>query len=249
MFPEAIRAIPAGPSKAFIFENVKGLTRSAFRNYFEYVRLQLQHPEMAARKGEDWTDHLTRLERHETGSGRSDLHYRLVTRVLNAADYGVPQRRERVVFVGFRDDLDIEWAFPKETHSLDALLWDQSRGDYWDRHGVAKNGRALAPRARERAKRLEQRPAALAWRTVRDAIHDLPDQRRTGNCARRSQSSFSTRSALLSGPHREFPRRASKDSQGWSSWRSRWREHARASKRRGALFHGSRERPPSDLPR
>ncbi len=175
MFPEAIRAIRQVRPKTFIFENVKGLTRSAFRNYFEYVRLQLQHPEMAARKGEDWTDHLTRLERHETGSGRSDLHYRLVTRVLNAADYGVPQRRERVVFVGFRDDLDIEWSFPKETHSLDALLWDQSRGDYWDRHGVAKNGRVLAPRARERAKRLEQRPAALPWRTVRDAIHDLPD--------------------------------------------------------------------------
>ena len=133
---------------------------------------------MAARKGEDWIDHLTRLERHATGSRRSDLRYRLVTRVLNAGDYGVPQRRERVVFVGFRDDLDIEWGFPKETHSLDALLWDQSRGDYSDIHGVAKKARVLTPRARNRARRLEERPAALAWRTVRDAIHDLPDPER-----------------------------------------------------------------------
>jgi DNA (cytosine-5)-methyltransferase 1 len=34
--------------KAFIFENVKGLTRSAFRNYFEHIRLQLQYPDIEA---------------------------------------------------------------------------------------------------------------------------------------------------------------------------------------------------------
>lgn len=178
MFPEAIRAIRQARPKAFIFENVKGLTRTAFRNYFEYIKLQLEHPDVAAADGESWIDHLARLERHHTSGNRSDLHYRVVTRVLNAADYGVPQRRERVVFVGFRDDLGIEWAFPDETHSLDALLWDQTRGDYWDRHKVAKRGRVLALRAKARAHRLEERPVTLPWRTVRDAIHDLPDPER-----------------------------------------------------------------------
>ena len=53
MFPQAIRAVRQVKPKAFIFENVKGLTRAAFRNYFEYIRLQMEHPEVTARKNED----------------------------------------------------------------------------------------------------------------------------------------------------------------------------------------------------
>lgn len=58
MFPEAIRAVRESKPQAFIFENVKGLTRESFRNYFEYIRLQMEHPELLARKDEDWVDHL-----------------------------------------------------------------------------------------------------------------------------------------------------------------------------------------------
>jgi len=176
MFPQAIRAVREARPRAFIFENVKGLTRTAFRNYFEYIKLQLEHPELVAGQDEDWTGHLTRLERHHTQSARDGLHYRVVTRVLNAANYGVPQRRERVLFVGFRDDLDLEWGFPIETHGADSLLWDQFRdGSYWDRHKVAAADRPLDPAAAARAARLDARPATCAWRTVRDAIADLPD--------------------------------------------------------------------------
>ena len=178
MFPEAIRAVRETRPRAFVFENVKGLTRASFRNYFEYIRLQLEHPEIAAGSEEPWADHLTRLERHHTSSSRHDLHYRVVTRVLNAADHGVPQRRERVVFVGFRDDLEVEWSFPEGTHSLDALLWDQVRGDYWDRHKVPRKQRALPARNSARGPRSEVKPDGLPWRTVRDAIHDLPDPER-----------------------------------------------------------------------
>jgi hypothetical protein len=71
MFPEAIRAIREARPKAFVFENVKGLTRTAFRNYFEYVRLQLEHPNVATRGDEDWIDHLARLERHHTSGIRA----------------------------------------------------------------------------------------------------------------------------------------------------------------------------------
>ncbi|MDQ0316385.1 DNA cytosine methyltransferase [Amorphus orientalis] len=175
MFPQAIRAVRECRPKAFVFENVKGLTRSAFRNYFEYIRLQLEHPEIAAKADEPWADHFARLERHHTSGVRDDLHYQVVTRVLNAADFGVPQRRERVVFVGFRDDLGVEWTFPEGTHSADALLWSQTTGEYWERHQVPKSGRYMAPRAVERARRISEAPSALPWRTVRDAIHDLPD--------------------------------------------------------------------------
>jgi hypothetical protein len=40
--------------------------------------------------------------------------------VLNAADYGVPQNRERLFLVGIRADLDVRFRFPKPTHGLDS---------------------------------------------------------------------------------------------------------------------------------
>jgi DNA (cytosine-5)-methyltransferase 1 len=176
MFPQAVRAVRETRPRAFIFENVKGLTRATFRNYFEYIRLQLEHPEVVARSEEDWAEHLDRLERHHTHGTRDGLTYRVVTRVLNAADYGVPQKRERVIFVGFRDDLDVEWSFPVQTHSSDALLWDQYRdGRYWDRHKVTKSARPSLLDIPTRAERLDVKPETIAWRTVRDEISDLPD--------------------------------------------------------------------------
>jgi len=176
MFPQAIRAVRETRPQAFIFENVKGLTRATFRNYFEYIRLQMEYPELVAKEGQDWTQHLSRLERHHTKGRRTGLHYHVVCRVLNAADHGVPQRRERVVFVGFRDNLGIEWSFPAETHSLDALLWDQTRGGtYWDRHRVPRKARNLTRRMLQRAHRLTEKPAGLPWLTVRDALSGLPD--------------------------------------------------------------------------
>lgn len=186
MFPEAVRAVREARPKAFIFENVKGLTRGGFRNYFEYIRLQLQYPDLVAFGGEDWSSHHSRLEVRHTSAKRTRLQYRVVSRVLNAANFGVPQRRERVFFVGFRADLGIQWAFPEETHSLDALLWDQKFGDYWERHCVPRRLRQINPRHHARVERASRQepPITKPWRTVRDAIHDLPDPERNPDRAR-----------------------------------------------------------------
>ncbi|MBX3478364.1 MAG: DNA cytosine methyltransferase [Brevundimonas sp.] len=182
MFPEAIRAVREARPRAFVFENVKGLTRASFQNYFEYIQLQMRHPDVTAKTGEDWTDHYGRLEQHHTSGSRQGLNYRLVTRLLNAANHGVPQKRERVLFVGFRDDLDLEWSFPVETHSAESLLWDQYRdGSYWERHEVATKARPVNEVLRKRAERMEARPIAAAWRTVRDAITGLPDPEHPSN--------------------------------------------------------------------
>lgn len=175
MWSEAVRVVRETRAPAFVFENVKGLTRATFATYLAYIVQQLSYPELAQREGEGWHEHLARLEAHHT-SGREDgLKYNVVYRVLNAADYGVPQRRERVVFVGFRNDLGIEWSFPKGTHSLDALLWQQFRsGEYSDRFSVKLDELADA-RLRKRAMRLDGKPGEEAWQTVRHALEGLPD--------------------------------------------------------------------------
>lgn len=180
LFPAMVRAVRELKPKAILVENVKGLQRKAFANYFEYIKYQLRYPEIVQRSGESWVGHLVRLERHHMAGRERGLWYRVVARVLNAADYGVPQRRERVFIVALRSDLGIKWSFPDATHSLDALLWDQFvTGDYWDRHRVPKrlrpapSGKLLARIDRLRAVLFG--PNEKPWVTVRDAIADLPD--------------------------------------------------------------------------
>lgn len=177
MFPQAVRAVREARPRAFVFENVKGLTRASFLSYFEYVKLQMEHPELVARPDEEWQDHLRRLEQHHTSTRRPGLHYQVVTKLLNSANYGVPQKRERVLFVGFRDDVDARWSFGPGDFTQEALVWDQMFGDYWERHSVAKKDRVLEGRALQLSKRLsvEEKPESLPWRTTRDAIGDLPD--------------------------------------------------------------------------
>ena len=94
------------------------------------------------------------LERHHTSSERPGLHYRVVTRLLNSANYGVPQKRERVLFVGFRDDIDARWSFETGDHTMEALVWDQTFGDYWERHKIAKKDRRLEGRSLQLSRKL-----------------------------------------------------------------------------------------------
>lgn len=176
MFPQAIRAVRELQPRAFVFENVKGLTRASFANYLEYIRLQLRHPDLKAKPKETWHEHRVRLEDYETKGKYRGLQYNVVMRVLNAANYGVPQKRERVLIVGFRADTGVEWHFPDHTHSHDALLWSQWRTEeYWDRHKVAKRNRPSDSKGKARALKLRDQPAEAPWLTVRDAIADLPD--------------------------------------------------------------------------
>ncbi|WP_373944403.1 DNA cytosine methyltransferase [Paracoccus marcusii] len=186
MFPQAIRAVRELRPRAFIFENVKGLTRSSFANYLEYIRLQLTYPDLVAKLDEEWLAHLARLEDHHTKGTEKGLHYRVVMRVLNSANYGVPQRRERIFLVGFRADTGIEWHFPKPTHSRDALIWSQWRdGVYWDLHRVSRKNRPDGGAAQTRALKIADRPLDEAWLTVRDAISDLPDPEHAPGTAQR----------------------------------------------------------------
>jgi DNA (cytosine-5)-methyltransferase 1 len=184
MFPEAVRAVRELRPGCFVFENVKGLLRQSFASYFHYIILQLSYPMLRRKTDEDWQSHLSRLERHHTGSKETARSYKVVYRLLNAADYGVPQHRHRVFIVGLRSDLGKEWSFPEPTHSMDRLLWEQwVTGSYWDEHSIAKKHRPSIPhRLCGRIERLATDfalfpPDGKRCRTVRDAIAGLPDPR------------------------------------------------------------------------
>ncbi len=94
LFLEFVRMVKGINPEAFIFENVAGITQSKHSNVLQYMFDQFK------------------------GSG-----YGLSYSLLNAADYGVPQRRERFILIGIRD---VESpAFPLPTHSKDAKSREQ----------------------------------------------------------------------------------------------------------------------------
>ena len=178
LFPEVFRAQRALLPQAVLIENARGLLRPGFADYVRYLELRLTYPTVEPQT--DWRADLEALESHAARHTVSDeaTTYRVVRRLLNAADYGVPQVRHRVFFVALRADLGVTWNPPAPTHSREALLYDQFVvGSYWDRHGLAR------PRASRR--QIEEALAChsrlggalSAWQTVRDAIGDLPDPR------------------------------------------------------------------------
>lgn len=135
---------------------------------------------------EDWTDHHMRLQRHHTdGQSHGDeLRYNVITRLINVADYGVPQMRWRVFFIGFRHDVPANWNFPEATHSEEALLRDKwITGEYWTRHGIPKSKIPKCPLSKEQIeKRIDGSDiSCLPWRTVRDAVSDLPKPTKKGS--------------------------------------------------------------------
>jgi DNA (cytosine-5)-methyltransferase 1 len=181
MFPYAIRAIERLAPKAFVFENVKGLLRETFSEYFEYIILRLTYPDFPSLTSGDWKIHLEALRDIKKFS-YTGKKYDVTFKLINAADYGVPQTRERVVIVGTRSDLSMSWSFPRETHAEDSLLWDMYvTGEYWERHKIPRSSLPVSDiLVKEKASRLKGKygmfaPEALPWKTVRDALFDVPD--------------------------------------------------------------------------
>lgn len=179
MFPEAVRVIREIQPNGFVFENVKGLLTKSFSTYFKYIILQLSYPEITKKPKQKWLEHFSLLKRINTQGLYSGLKYNVVFKLLNAADYGVPQKRERVFIVGFRSDIDMKWDFPKPTHSKDSLLWQQwVTGEYWqkfDQHTLIKPSAPIGIKAKLLKKYGLFPPVEKPWVTLRESIFDLPN--------------------------------------------------------------------------
>ena len=91
LYKECLRIIERKMPKVIVFENVKGLLSTKYVDGRSLVEVIV--------------DDLSAIG----NAGYSTVH-----RLLNAADYGVPQNRQRVFFVGIRKDLEIGFEFPEK---------------------------------------------------------------------------------------------------------------------------------------
>lgn len=180
MWPEAVRAVRQIAPKGFLFENVRGLLRPKFAEHLDWIKLSLANPDLVQDLHEDRGGHLKRLR--ESGIEGA---YRVVVVKVNAADFGAPQKRHRVLFMGVHKSLASFIEGPAPTHSRERLLWDQYvTGDYWRRHGIKKLAGSPANAADrltvETLRNKGREPQGLPWVTVRDSIADLgePGSRR-----------------------------------------------------------------------
>lgn len=169
MLPETIRAIAEARPRAFLIENVRGLTFPAARDYLDYSVAQLRNPAIAIGAMTE-EEHWARLKR----VAEWRRHYQVDVHVLNAADYGVPQQRVRLFITGVRRDL-APFARPPETHSRRALLAALEGDAYWEGHGVTAAARDAARAFVRSAKSQTASRSAgpLPWATVRDVFSRL----------------------------------------------------------------------------
>lgn len=96
LYKEMLRVISDKKPKFFVAENVKGLLSMEKGKVFEMIKSDF----------ESLTD-----------SNGNKIGYTVEARILNAAEYGVPQARERVIIIGNR--LGVKNPFPEPTHYIE----------------------------------------------------------------------------------------------------------------------------------
>lgn len=177
MFPQMFRAVREIQPKAIICENVQGLTRPSFKPYFDYIRRELSLPFERRQEDTAWQEHdQVLMKRLNSETVPADERYRVVPVKVNAADYGVPQIRHRILLIAFRADLGVDIdAFKKAvktTHfSKDALYRSLRDDDYWDRHAaVSPVPDYVVRRVRAQLPKDIKDDDCKPWRTLRDAI-------------------------------------------------------------------------------
>lgn len=176
LFPQVFRAVRELQPRAVMVENVKGLLRESLADFVRYIELQLAFPFAELKNPldpDEWSNHLRALKRWKPRSG--EVHYRVQRILLNSANFGVAQKRERVFFVAIRSDVHGSWEPPSETHSQAALkLAKEVSGTYWREHEIQRRVLQSHPKRGE-WERLAGDTAP--WVTVRDVLKGLPAPR------------------------------------------------------------------------
>lgn len=98
LYQEMLRIIAAKHPKFFVAENVKGLLSIERGKVFEMIKSD--------------------FENLKDSCGKT-IGYKVEARVLNAAEYGVPQARERVIIIGNR--IGVDNPYPKKTHYIEGV--------------------------------------------------------------------------------------------------------------------------------
>ncbi|MYS81395.1 DNA cytosine methyltransferase [Embleya scabrispora] len=178
MFPAMFKAVRETRPKAVICENVRGLMRPSFAEYFEYIQRELSLPFLEREAEVAWQVHDKQLARELAARPREDdddQRYRVIRVIVNAANYGVPQVRHRVVLVAFRADLGVDVdAFEKDVNTQrfsEAALFRSMRdedGPYWRNHPEVP-GR-VRERVRASLPKVIKEDDYYPWRTTRDAL-------------------------------------------------------------------------------
>ena len=159
MWPQVVRAVREISPATFLFENVRGLGRPAFALYLQWIMESLRRPFVERRPGETYERHLIRLRREKP-------EYDVLISRVNAADYGAPQQRHRIIIAGIARTREVQIKPPVPTHSAGRLHWDQKiTGAYWARHQLR--------RGKPDTTNLGIAPPEHPWLTVRDAFVGL----------------------------------------------------------------------------
>jgi DNA (cytosine-5)-methyltransferase 1 len=109
LFMDFIRIVREIQPRFFVMENVRGLLSAPIR-----------HRPIDMRKGQPLElDEMRGAALSVVLAEMKALGYNVVYNLLEAADYGVPQNRQRVIFIGSRDNE--AFTFPVATHSEDGI--------------------------------------------------------------------------------------------------------------------------------
>ena len=140
LYKECLRIIKKKQPKVFVFENVKGLLSTKYidgRLLSDVIVTDLEEP-----------------------SNPIELGYHVTYKLLNASDYGVPQNRQRVFFIGIRKDLNKKFVFPDATVKKKVVL-----GDILDIPENVQNQKdwPFSPQALEMVKNI---PEGGSWKDV-----------------------------------------------------------------------------------
>lgn len=126
LFFEYVRLLEGLQPRAFIAENVKGLTIGAAKEMMGDEQMSMFGGHKATEDGPAWTDDEDTILHQLMDAG-----YLVKWAVLDAKHHGVPQTRNRVIFMGIRQDLakryGVEPRFPRPLGYVytvrDALPW------------------------------------------------------------------------------------------------------------------------------